>query len=105
MKLGLYKRDENGEITYHGLREADSAKAMMKMIYFKKPMPAQELQVLPKGWPDRAVTWFGRWGAGGNMSKLKLRQVNLTDEQVEVAKSIGDGNISEGIRIALSAFG
>jgi hypothetical protein len=34
--------------------------------------------------------------------ELKARTVKLSDETVERAKALGDGNLSEGIRRALS---
>lgn len=104
MQLSVYKRTPEGEISYLGHRLYDRESDFFKSIYGKASMPAEETQVLPKEWPDRLVTWRGMWGCAGGNSKLKLRQVNLTDEQVEIAKQIGSGNISEGIRVALEVF-
>lgn len=104
MKLSIYKRTDDGEISYHGAQSFTSPVEFFKKVFVKTALPPEEMTVIDPKWPDRCVTWRGQWGYAGGPAKLKLRQINLTDEQVELAKSIGDGNISEGVRLALALF-
>lgn len=104
MKLSIYHRNSEGKITYHGPHEWKTPACFIAACYPKKLPHEIEmcvLQKLPTGWPDKAAHWSGEWGYAIQVARPKLRAVNLTDDQVEVAKQIGSGNISEGIRIAL----
>ena len=104
MQLAIYNRDESGKVVFHGLHNWPTPGAFIAACYPNLPpheVPAARLEKLKGGWPDKAVHWAGKWGFAVQVPKPKLRGVNLTDEQVEVARGLGSGNISEGIRVAL----
>lgn len=103
MIFAIYKRTASGQVSFHGLSDFDSVEAFIQChdlgAFGTQP------SCLSHEWPDRDLVWCGPVGyALRNSGKLKMRQVNLTDHQVKRAKEIGGGNVSEGIRMALSLF-
>lgn len=104
MDLAIYHRNSEGKTVFHGLHKWPTPAAFLSACYPNTEpanWPPIQLEKLQSGWPDKAAHWCGQWGYAIQIPKPKLRGVNLTDEQVETAKQIGSGNISEGIRIAL----
>lgn len=103
MIFAIYKRTPSGQVSFHGLSDFDSVDAFI--TYHAVGVFGTQPDCLSAEWPDREVVWCGTVGyALRNSGKLKMRQVNLTDDQVKRAKEIGSGNVSEGIRMALSLF-
>lgn len=103
MILAIYRRTAVGQVSFHGLSDFDSVEAFIKAHHLESF--GTQPDCLSAEWPDRELVWCGLVGyALRNSGKLKMRQVNLTDNQVKRAKEIGCGNVSEGIRTALSLF-
>lgn len=102
MLFAIYRKNEKG-LSFHGVETQGSRDALLRRYGVVGSSTGTD--TLSAEWPDRSVEWFGEFGyAVRDSGKLKMRQINLTDDQVEVAKTLGGGNVSAGIRLALSAF-
>lgn len=103
MILAIYRKTPLGQLSFHGVSTFETIDCFIQGSGLRAFTPTRDS--LSADWPDRDVTWLGAVGyAIRNSGKLKMRQVNLTDDQVARAKEIGGGNVSEGIRIALGLF-
>lgn len=104
MKLAIYYQQENGGIVYHGIKTWPSAVAFIQACYPEGAPVEAQLRKLPPDWPDNSAYWVGNWGYSPQTEKPKFRGVCLTDDEVAIAKDLGVGNMSKGIRLALQVI-
>lgn len=52
----------------------------------------------------KVLAGLGQWANATKMQGGKRRNIYMSDSDADIAKKIGNGNISEGIRIALNAL-